>query len=173
MAEIRSTLDIIMEKAKDLTVTDEDKKHFAEKEVQGRVQGLFQKYLDGILSIQQVKAEMAAFDEERQPAALRELTEVCLAAMTVEGDNQPLFKMLDQLLNYDIEPFLNQIDEFQAQLKEAHGKRTAAQMQTLEASGVSGSAVIPNLNADSTWRAYLSDVEDRFSEKLKKLDLVH
>ncbi len=67
MAEIRSTLDIIMEKAKNLTVTDEDKKDFVEKEVQGRVKGLFQKYLDGILSTQQLKTKMASFDAERRP----------------------------------------------------------------------------------------------------------
>jgi hypothetical protein len=171
MAEIRSTLDIIMEKAKTLTVTDEDKKSFAEKEVQGRIRGLFQKYLDGILSTQQLKAEMAAFDEERQPAAKKELREACLNAMTVEGDNQPLFEMLDQLLECHIEPLLDQIDEFQEQQEKEHSKRAEAQMQTLKRLGVSGSAVIPNLRANPSWRSYLSHLEDRFQEKLKVLEL--
>ena len=171
MAEIRSTLDIIMEKAKNLTVTDEDKKSFAEKEVQGRIRGLFQKYLDGILSIQQLKAEMASFDEEQQPAAKKELRAACLTAMTVEGDNQPLFEMLDQLLECDIEPLLDQIDEFQAQRKKEHSKRSKAEIQTLKGLGVSGSAVIPNLRANPSWRSYLSHMEDRFQEKLKILEL--
>jgi hypothetical protein len=171
MAEIRSTLDIIMEKAKTLTVTDEDKKSFAEKEVQGRIRGLFQKYLDGILSTQLLKAEMASFDEEQQPAAKKELRATCLTAMTVEGDNQPLFEVLDQLLECNIKPILDQIDEFQAQLKKEHGKRVAARMETLKALGVSGSAVIPNLRANPSWRSYLSHLEDRFQEKLKVLEL--
>ncbi len=171
MAEIRSTLDIIMEKAKGLTVTDEDKKDFAEKEVQGRVKGFFQKTLDGILSIQQLKAEMASFDEERQPAAKKELREACLNAMTVEGDNQSLFEMLDQLLECDIKPLLDQIDEFQEQQKKEHSKRAEAQIETLKSLGVSGSAIIPNLRANPSWRSYLSHLEDRFHEKLKALEL--
>jgi hypothetical protein len=169
MAEIRSTLDIIMEKAKNLTVTDEDKKDFVEKEVQGRVKGLFQKTLDGILSTQQLKAEMASFDEERRPVAKKELRAACLTAMTVEGDNQPLFEMLDQLLGCDIKPLLDPIDEFQEQQKKEHEKRTGAQIQILKESGVSGSAVIPNLKANPSWRSYLLDMADQFQEKLNAL----
>jgi hypothetical protein len=166
MAEIRSTLDIIMEKAGNLTVTDEDKKSFAEKEIQGRVKGLFQKYLDGILSIQQLKTEMASFDDEQQTSAKKELRTACLAAMTVEGDNQPLFEMLVQLPGCDTKPFLDRIDEFQEQLKNEHSKRTEAQLGTLKGLGVSGSAVIPNLKANPSWRSYLSHLEDRFQEKI-------
>ena len=169
MAEIRSTLDIIMEKAKNLTVTDEDKKDFVEKEVQGRVKGLFQKYLDGILSTQQLKAEMASFDEERRPVAKKELRAMCLTAMTVAGDNQPLFEILDQLLGCHIKPVLDLIDEFREQRKKEHNKRTKGQIQTLEARGVSGSAVIPNLKANPSWRSYLSDMADQFQERLTAL----
>ena len=169
MAEIRSTLDIIMEKAKNLTVTDEDKKDFVEKEVQGRVKGLFQKYLDDILSTQQLKTEMASFDEERRPFAEKELRAMCLTAMTVEGDNQPFFDILAQLLGCDIKPVLDLIDEFREQRKKEHDKRTKAQIQTLEARGVSGSAVIPNLKANPSWRSYLSDMADQFQEKLTAL----
>ena len=169
MAEIRSTLDIIMEKAKNLTVTDEDKKDFVEKEVQGRVKGLFQKYLDGILSTQQLMAEMTSFDEERQPVAKKELRGACLNAMTVAGDNQPLFEILDQLLGCHIKPVLDLIDEFREQRKKEHNKRTGVQVQTLKARGISGSAVIPNLKANPSWRSYLSDMADQFQERLTAL----
>jgi len=169
MAEIRSTLDIIMEKAKTLTVTDEDKKEFAQKEIRGRVRGLFQKYLDGILSTQQFKAEMASFDKDRRPFAEKELLAECLGAMTVAGDNQPLFEMLDQFLGWDIKPVLDLIDGFQEQLDEERGKRTLARIQALKAWGVSGSAVKANLEADSSWRDYLSDIQEIFQEKLRVL----
>ena len=171
MAEIRSTLDIIMEKAKELTVTDQDKRDFAEKEVQGRVKGFFQKTLDGILKTRQLKTEMASFDEEQRPVAEKELLAACLAAMRVEGDNQPIFEMLDQVLGCRIEPVLDLMGKFQEQQNEARAKRTSARIQALKGQGVSGSAVRPNLAADSTWLAYLSDMEDRFRNRLKTSDL--
>ncbi len=37
MGEIRSTMDIIMEKAKGLTMTDEEKEAFRKKETEGKV----------------------------------------------------------------------------------------------------------------------------------------
>ncbi len=169
MAEIRSTLDIIMEKAKNLKVTEEDKKEFAEKEVQGRTQGLFQKYLDGILLTEQLKREMASFDKDLKPVAERELLGACLSTLTVEGDNQSLFEMLDQLLGCDIKPILDLIDEFQDQQDAERSKKSASRIQALRKWGVSGSAVIPNLTADTAWRDFLLEMQERFQERLKGL----
>ncbi len=171
MAEIRSTLDIIMEKANNLTVTDEDKKEFAEKEIQGRVHGLFQKYLDGILSTQQFKEEMASFDEAGKAVAKRQLLAECFEAMTVEGENQPLFEILDLILGCDIKPVLDLMDEFQEQQKEERAEREKARLETLRTLGISGSAVIPNLGADPVWREYLTKMQERFQGKLKPLEL--
>ena len=169
MAEIRSTLDIIMEKAKNLEVTEEDKKEFREKEVQGRVQGLFQKYLDGILITEQLKREMASFDQDLRAVAESELLTACLGALTVEGDNQPLFEMLDRLLACDMKPIFDLIDEFQEQQGVERNKRRAARIQALSKWGVSGSAVIPNLAADTEWRDFLVNMQKRFQGKLKTL----
>ena len=43
MAEIKSTLDIIMEKAKRFSVTEEEKKGFKRQELEGKIKGLVQK----------------------------------------------------------------------------------------------------------------------------------
>ena len=48
MGEIKSTMDIIMEKTKGLTMTEEEKAEYKHKELTGKVRGLIQKFLDGI-----------------------------------------------------------------------------------------------------------------------------
>jgi len=171
MAEIKSTMDIIMERAKNLTVTDEDKKEFAAKEAQNRIRGLFQKYLDGILSINQFKAEMTAFPEDQKQAAEKELLAECFGAMTVEGDNQSLFEVLERVIECDIRPIFGVVDAFLAQQTTERNKKTLFLNQKLKARGVSGSAVIPNLMADETWRDYLSDIQERFQGELEALNL--
>ena len=171
MAEIKSTMDIIMERAKNLTVTDEDKKEFATKEAQSRIKGLFQKYLDGILPIDQFKAEMTAFAEDQKQAAEKELLVECLGGMTVEGDNKPLFEVLERVLECDIRPIFGVVDAFLAQQTTERNQKTLSLIQKLKARGVSGSAVIPNLKADDTWRDYLSDMQERFRGELEALNL--
>ena len=171
MAEIRSTLDIIMEKAKTLTVTDEDKRGFLEKEVEGQVKGFFQKYLDKIFSIDQLKTEMASFDQDRKAVAEKALLAECLGAITTEGDNGPLFEVLENLPGCDIKPIMSLILEFQGQQKQERDKRTIARIQALKEWGVSGSAVVPNLGASSAWRDYLTDMANRFQERLNTLHM--
>ena len=55
MGEIKSTLDIIMEKTKGLTMTEEEKTAFKSKEMEGKVKGALQKFLDGILDVERLK----------------------------------------------------------------------------------------------------------------------
>ena len=69
MGEIRSTLDIIMEKAERVKVTDEDKEAFMKKEAEGKVRGLLQKYLDGIINHERLKREVEAMGGERHGVA--------------------------------------------------------------------------------------------------------
>ena len=171
MAEIKSTMDIIMERAKNLTVTDEDKKEFAAKEAQNRIKGLFQKYLDGVLSINQFKTEMIAFAGDQKQAAERELLAECFGAMTVEGDNQPFLEVLERVLECDIRPVLGVLDAFLEQQTTDRNEKTLSLIQKLKARGVSGSAVIPNLKADDTWRAYLADMLARLRKELEGLNL--
>ena len=164
-------MDIIMERAKSLTVTDEDKKEFAAKEAQNRIRGLFQKYLDGILSINQFKAEVTAFAEDQKQVAEKELLAECFNAMTVEGDNQPLLEVLERVLECDIRPVFDVMDAFLEQQTTDRNKKRLSLIQKLKARGVSGSAVIPNLKADDTWRDYLSDMQERLKKELEGLNL--
>jgi len=51
MGEIRSTMDIIMEKAKNLTMSEEEKAEFNRKALQLKVKGLVQKFLDDLITL--------------------------------------------------------------------------------------------------------------------------
>jgi len=93
MGEIRSTLDIIMEKAERVTVTDEDKDAFMKNEVEGKVRGLLQKYLDGIINQERLKREVRAMSDERYVVATTVLKKECLGRIEPGEDNRPLLKM--------------------------------------------------------------------------------
>ena len=66
MGEIRSTLDIIMEKTKGLSMSEEEKKAFKKQETAGKIRGLIQKYLDGTVAMDKLKVEIAALAEKNQ-----------------------------------------------------------------------------------------------------------
>jgi len=69
MGEIRSTMDIIMEKAKGLTMSEEEKETFRKKETEGKVRGFLQRFLDGFIDAERLKDEIGSLGEERYAIA--------------------------------------------------------------------------------------------------------
>ncbi len=86
MGEIRSTLDIIMEKAKRVEVTEEDKAAFMRREVEGKIRGSLQKALDGFIDAQGLQSEIEVLGADRHEIAVAALRRECLERMVLEGD---------------------------------------------------------------------------------------
>ncbi len=75
MGEIKSTMDIIMEKTKGLTMSEEEKAEYKQQELTGKVRGLIQKFLDGILDLDRLKVEVAALSGIQEDAVNRIIVE--------------------------------------------------------------------------------------------------
>ena len=55
VAEIKSTLDLVMEKTRNLTLSSEEKQAQKQIDVENRIKGLVQKFEDGLLTGNQLK----------------------------------------------------------------------------------------------------------------------
>ena len=169
MGEIKSTLDIIMEKTKDLIMTDEEKRAFQKSEVEGKIRGLLQKYLNGMMSLETLRKEINAFDENRYKMAREALIKGCMDRIDPEAENTPIFDALERLADIETGPLRKVQTEFHRDLEEGRAVREKGLMERLQERGISGSAVIPNLNADPEWVQYMSEMEERFMGKVVSL----
>ena len=170
MGEIKSTLDIIMEKTRGLTMTDEEKKAFEKEEVEGRVRGFLQKFIDSIIRLEGLKKEIGAFDEKQRTSANEALIRECIARIDPEAENGSLFDVLEHVAGMDPVPLRNIFYEFQTLLDRQKGEKEKILEESLKERGISGSAVIPNINADSEWIRCLSEMREGFNEKLSLLE---
>jgi hypothetical protein len=169
MAEIKSTLDIIMERARKLTVTEEEKRDFKRQELEGRIRGLVQKYLDGFIDLDRLKAEVGLLQTEEEQMVRELIKEDVLGRIQLGQNNDPLLDLLSKTIDVNTGPIKELLDRFEKRMareKEGRGKTLA---EDLRRKGVSGSAVIPNLNADETWIKTLSEAAQEFREELKSL----
>ena len=64
MGEIKSTIELMMERTKNLTMTGEEKAQLRQKELTEKAKGWLVRYLDGILSLENLKAEMMRESED-------------------------------------------------------------------------------------------------------------
>ena len=169
MGEIKSSLDIIMEKTKGLTVSEEEKKTFQKDEVDRKVRGIFQKFLDGLMDLERAKMEVVSLGEERQRMAREALKKECLDRIDPEGDPSPFLAVLEHLAGVDPHPLGEILSEFQRDLETQKKGTESVLRKRLKKQGISGSAVIPNLKVNPEWIRYLSETREEFREKLESL----
>lgn len=168
MAEIKSTLDIIMEKAKKISVTDEEKKAFKRRELEGRIKGLIQKYLDGFLDLNRLRMESASLGEGAQEEIAEGMRAEALKRIKPGAQNEALLEILS-LAGMDKRPVEMLLKDFEERLRRQRATCEKTALERLRERGISGSAVLPNLEGDEDWLRALSEAERDFQEKLISL----
>ncbi len=171
MGEIKSTLDIIMEKTKGLTMTEEERSAYQKEEVSGKVRGFLQKYLDGLIGLEKLESQILALGKDKESLAKETLTQACLELVDFEEDNSQLLSALEKIGGIDTAPVKGIIDEFVEQLKQVRDDKGGGLSEHLKKKSISGSAVIPNIKADRKWVEQVSRLRDAFRDKLLKLEL--
>lgn len=169
MGEIRSTLDIIMEKTAGLTMTAEEKRAFKEQEMAGKLKGLIQKFWEGVLDMEKLKTGIGPLLEENEEMVRRLIKEESIQRVKLGQDNEPILRILEEVVGLPTDRIRKALEETQETLlrdKEVLEKKL---LHRLEERGISGSAVIPNTEADSEWAQHVTEVKEAFEEGLRAL----
>ncbi|MBN1103008.1 MAG: hypothetical protein JXL84_06300 [Deltaproteobacteria bacterium] len=170
MGEIKSTLDIIMEKTKNLTMTEEEKRAFKEQETAGKVTGLVQRYADGVITGLRFEEGVADLDRESgdKDTVRRFLVEEAVGHIHLGWDNEPFLRILELVPGTGVAAAREILDGFVDRVvrrRDEHEERLRLRLSDL---GISGSAVIPNLEADHEWKQGLEELDREMKQKLKK-----
>ena len=166
MGEIKSTLDIIMEKTKSLTMTDEEKEVFEKRETEGKARGLLQKFLDSYIDIKGLKKEIGSLDQKRRILIREALKREGLARVEIETDNTGVFQVLENVIGFDTTPIRKILSQHMKDLDQIRKDRENRNRELLAERGISGTAIIPNINADQGWIEYVSKVKEALKTQI-------
>ncbi len=153
MAEIRSTLEIIMEKTKKMALTDEEKTVLSFKEIENFIKSLFFRYCENIINAKVVQAEIFKIDPNKRTYADSFLKTLILEHVNISGNNEPLFALLEDVLNISSTLYRNTVRSFSDRLSEEAEELTENLKKRLERNSVTGTAIIPNLDKNQEWIA--------------------
>ena len=148
MAEIKSTLDIIMEKAKKFSVTEEDKEGFRRRELEGKIKGLVQKTLDGVLDLERFRVELVALQTREKDLVDQILKEEVVGRIETETKSETLLRMLEYIAGLSSHTVRKTLADYENKGEKQKESRRKALLESLEKKGISGSAVLPNLDTD-------------------------
>lgn len=169
MGEIKSTLDIIMERTRGLRMTEKERKAFKEQEAAGKIKGFIQKYLDGMIDLKRFQEQVGVLKNEvkddRVVAHLFE--EECLDRMDLVEDNERLFEILEKAADLDVPALKQKLKEVATQVNRERDVREDRLATGLRKRGISGTAVLTNIHADPGWNEYLGKMKQALKETLR------
>jgi hypothetical protein len=169
MAEIKSTLDLVLERTKHLSLSDEEKREQQQAELRMRLKGLLLKAQDQSLTIEQVGKELNDLKEKQGPSFQQLLLEVLLDEISLQRDNRlPVIflRRIGRAQTDKLEALLH--DYRQAIQKKAAEAEHSARARLFKSHAVSGPAVVPNLALDQDWQRASQMIRDEFSRLLEK-----
>jgi hypothetical protein len=166
MGEIRSTLDIIMEKTKGLTMSEQERRAFKEQEMAGKVKGLIQRYLDGAVAMDKLKGEIAALAEKDEDMVRMMIIKESIPRIEIGEYNESILRILEETTGLDTVSIRTALKDFEDKLEQEKGLREKELIKSLNKKGISGSAVLPNLEADPEWGQRVSEMRNEFQKKL-------
>jgi len=169
LAEIKSTLDLVMERTKNLTLSAEEKQAQKQIEIENRIKGLVQKLQDGLLTYNQLKTEYETFKKESNLSDNSLLVREILTRLDPERDNQILLEALEECCRLDTAKIRADIKDYRDDYQRAARQRSAQLKEDLARNhSISGSAVLPNLAADEKWQQQAQEMRRQFEQKLNR-----
>jgi hypothetical protein len=167
MGEIKSTLDLVMEKTKHFSLSSEERELQKRNELKKRIMGLVQKYEDELLTAEQVRIDYEKLKVEFKISENTVLIEAIFKQLEINHDNRLMIDLLQQGCDLDVSPIRSIIDDLRQALYRAADDRQAQLKKTLAREHfISGSAVVPNLEADADWQQQQGKIQAEFADRL-------
>ena len=169
MGEIKSTLDLVMEKTKNLSLSSEERQAQKNQEIESRIRGLLQKFKDQVLSDDNLKAEYQKLQKEYDLSGNAPLIREICGQIELGANNHTWLELLAQLKVADIERVTSVLHEFDEIIDAAAQEQSKILLDKLaKAHFISGSAVVPNLEADKAWQKKAREIRVKFEPLLNQ-----
>lgn len=168
MAEIRSTLDLVMERTRHLSLSADEKKAQSIQSIKQQCRGLVQRYGDKAINAEQFRREATALEQRQSHYRPALLIEAVIEMLDLEGDSTRI-GMLAQYLGIDMGPLQQVGEEYRRVVKSAAAlRRDQAQNELHERFDISGSAVVACLDGDQEWIRTLKGLQIDYGQRLDR-----
>jgi hypothetical protein len=158
MARIKSTLDLIMEKTKHLSLNDKEKKAFEQQQLIQRVQVPLSRYLKEERDADYLVQELDHLPTDKREEGRRLCLELCIDRLSAFEDNTQILAGVERLVDAaEIARWKQTVasleEQYREDLNEARKQNAERCREALGALGLKGSALVPCVDERSpSWK---------------------
>jgi len=169
LAEIKSTLDLVLEKTSHLTMSSKEKAQQRDAELQRKLRGFLQKYEDGLMTRDQVEKAWNELDGagslERHPMWILEIA----SRLDLDGDTGPLLDLLENGCGVSVGEVEAVVTDYRSALRAKGVEKTREMTADLAAAGIRGDAVIPNVSGDPDFNENIKALKSEHEKRLHRI----
>jgi hypothetical protein len=172
VAEIKSTVELALERTKGLRLSHEEMEKMKEEEVQLKAVGLVNRFLEVDFHLRDVEKELAKFDPQQRKHLEQLFLQHLIEAMNLDRENDLILQGLEALLPksaWAVKKIKDLVQRYQLRKKDESLKTKTELLAGLERLGISGSAVRPKVEGSPEWEQAVSTFKPGFEEELKRL----
>jgi len=180
MGEIKSTLELAMERTKRFAISEKEKDEMKQKEVLHKATSLFHRYREGHLSLNDILKEIERMERKTAITLKEYLLSQWIDALSLEDEGEKILKGVESLKERSIAEvtgrFRHLLSQYQSEREKVREKVGVQLVEALKKDGIWGSAVEPKLEGSELWkkenetldRSYLIEL-DEIKEQLRRL----
>ncbi len=155
MANIKSAIELAMERTKDLVMDEAERKALAAKELKSKIKAVARRYVEGIIESDGVVKEVNKISGDKGLKRSM-LMDILIDEFDVKEKNERLFELVRVIGCGLQEPFKHELEEMQKAFAEemARSELKVREKITdrLREMGITGSGVEPNIEEWDEWR---------------------
>jgi uncharacterized membrane-anchored protein YjiN (DUF445 family) len=173
MAEIKSTLELAMERTQKITISEEEREEFRRKEILQKAMSLFHRYVEGHTPLNEILKEIERMEGKTGSIVKEFLIVQWIDALSLNDGNERLLKGIESLKDQGISEVTHQLRDLLSQYQRKKEKvEQEVKVQSVEAlrkEGIYGTAVEPHIEGDPLWEKELVQLDHAYKMKLEEI----
>ncbi|MFH1626080.1 MAG: hypothetical protein ABID54_13135 [Pseudomonadota bacterium] len=173
MGEVKSTLELAMERARSIEVSPGEMEKLQREQYVSKAKGMANRYINGVLKLSGLVKEVNSYDGNARNTIVEILMFELVNAIGISVDNKGLIEAIEALRDDRVKPILGKIfklcDDFRDKKESQYKKVETEITDKLRGIGISGAAVQPKVDSHERWRHTLDTLTSDYEAKLLKL----
>jgi ElaB/YqjD/DUF883 family membrane-anchored ribosome-binding protein len=173
VAEIKSTLELAMERTKKITISKEERDEIKQKESLQKVNGLFHRYREGLLSLNEILREIERMDQKTRTMTKEILLSQWIDALSLNEEDEKLLEGIEALKGQEMDEVRAKLhhllSQYQREKDRVKEEVTGRSTEALRKDGISGSAVEPKIEGSKLWKKEMEKLDRSYQIKLDEI----
>ena len=173
MAEIKSALELAMERSQKYVISDEEREKIREKEILEKAMSLFYRQRDGSLTADGLLREIERMDQKVKRKVKGVLVSEWTDALSLDNDSEKTFLAMELIAGQNFDPMKQRLKKllssYRKETEKARQKMSAQLAGELKREGIEGDALEPNVEGSNDWERLVRKTAGPYHEKLNEI----